>query len=81
MNDHANARLALLRGPGVEVLADHEAGVEAGTLRLGAPAEQVGGVELLEHRGVADGGHADLLGPGSAADVEVIVRAEPGTAA
>ena len=46
--------LALLRGPGVEVLADHEAGVEAGGLGLGAPVEQVRGVELFEHRRVAD---------------------------
>ena len=74
--------LALLRGPGVEVLADHEAGIEPGTLRLGAPAQQVGGVELLEHRGVADGGHADLLWAGvGRGRGRSIVRAEPGPAA
>src|SRR5262249_27369123 len=47
-------RLALLRRPWVEVLGDHEAGLEAGALGLGAPAEQVRGVELLEHRRIAD---------------------------
>ena len=49
--------LALLRGPRVEVLADHEPGRETGVLGLRAPVEQVGRVELLEHRGVADRRH------------------------
>src|SRR6185503_20963901 len=47
-------RLALLRRPRVEVLRDHEPGLEAGILGLGAPVEQVGRVELLEHCRVAD---------------------------
>jgi hypothetical protein len=42
----------------VEVLADLESGVEAGGLRLLGPVEQVGGVELLEHAGIADLRHA-----------------------
>ena len=46
--------LALLRRPRVEVLADHEPGLEAGVLGRRAPVEQVGRMELLEHRGVAD---------------------------
>ncbi len=54
MKDQAKARLALLRGPRVEVLADHEPGGEAGGLGLLGPVEQVGRVELLEHAGVAD---------------------------
>src|SRR6185437_5631168 len=47
-------RLALLRRPRVEVLRDHEAGVEARVLGLGTPVEQVRRVELLEHGRVAD---------------------------
>ncbi len=49
--------LALLRCPRVEVLADHEPGLEARGLGLGAPVEQLGRMELLEHRRVADRGH------------------------
>src|SRR6187200_457534 len=40
------------------MLADLEPGVEAGGLRLLRPVEEVGGVELLEHAGVADLRHA-----------------------
>ncbi len=50
--------LALLGRPRVEVLGDHEAGLEPGLLGLGAPVEQLGRVELLEHRRVADLRHA-----------------------
>ncbi len=49
--------LALLRRPRMEVLADHEAGLEAGALSLGAPVEQLGGMELLEHGRIADRRH------------------------
>ena len=48
---------ALLRRPRMEVLADHEAGLEAGVLGRGAVVQQVGRLELLEHRRVADLGH------------------------
>src|SRR5438105_208263 len=47
----------------MEVLADHESGFEAGRFRLRAPVEEVGGVELLEHGGVADLRHAASLAP------------------
>ena len=50
--------LALLRSPRVEVLADLEAGVEAGLLGRLREVEQLGGVELLEHAGIADLRHA-----------------------
>jgi hypothetical protein len=53
-------RLALLRGPGVEVLRDHEAGAEPRLLGLRTPVEQVGRVELLEHGRVADRRHEVL---------------------
>jgi hypothetical protein len=38
----------------MEMLADLETSAETGCLRLFGPVEQVGGVELLEHAGVAD---------------------------
>ena len=41
----------------MEVFADHEAGLEARFLGLHAPLEQLGRLELFEHRGVADRGH------------------------
>ncbi len=56
MKDHANA-LWPWGGPWVEVLADHEAGLETGVLGRGAPIEQIGWMELLEHRRVADRRH------------------------
>ena len=50
--------LSLLRRPGMEVLADLEAGVEAGGLGLLGPIEQVRRMELLEHACVPDLRHA-----------------------
>ena len=50
--------VALLRCPRMEVLAHHEPGAESSRLCLCAPVEEIGGVELLEHRRVADLGHA-----------------------
>ena len=44
----------LLRGPWVEVLADHEPGREAGALSGLAQVQQLVRLELLEHRRVAD---------------------------
>ena len=61
MNDQANALWPCVGRPRVEVLADHEPGLEAGRLGLGAPVEQVVRVELLEHRRVADRGHGSGL--------------------
>ena len=52
---------ALLRGPRVEVLADHEAGLEAGILGRRAVVQQLGRLELLQHRGVADLGHRGVV--------------------
>jgi hypothetical protein len=58
--------LALLRRPRVEVLADLEPRAESGPLRLFGPVEQVGGVELLEHRRVSDLRHgARVAGTGA----------------
>jgi hypothetical protein len=52
----------------MEVLADLEAGIEAGRLGPLGPVEQVGRVELLEHAGVADlrHGHSVPAGGGGA---------------
>jgi hypothetical protein len=55
--------LSLLRGPWMEVLADLESRREPGSLGLLSPVEQVGGMELLEHAGVADLRHAPSLHP------------------
>ena len=53
--------IALLWGPWLEMLADHEAGREAGGLCPWAPVEQIGWMELLEHRGVTDLRHGNSL--------------------
>ncbi len=50
-------RLALLRHPGIEVVGGHD-GAEANILGLARPAQQVGRMELLEHRGIPNGAHA-----------------------
>ena len=47
-------RLPLLRRPRLDVLGNHEAGREARPFRRGTPLEQVPGMELLQHRRVAD---------------------------
>src|SRR5690348_9444525 len=53
-------RLTLLRHPRLEMVGGHDAS-EAVLLGLPRQLEDLGGVELLEHRGVTDGGHGSIL--------------------
>src|SRR5438874_10604318 len=61
-----------MRGPRLEVVAHHEPGAEACRFRPRAPVEELGGVELLEHRRVADLRH----GPKRSSPRAVWSRAE-----